>query len=91
MTPDQIAQLDLIIARISFYKAAAQVFQDCLNQEWPGGGDLVGIDKEVHTLLSFQCVVQVFGEFYLSKAINLELELNNKRRQFEETGKGLTK
>lgn len=88
MTTDQIAQLDLIIARISFYKSAAQLFQNFLNQEWPVipaaslTGKLISDDR---TLESFKRVLSGFGDFYFSKAIEAELELKRKRFEFEQT------
>jgi hypothetical protein len=66
MTPDQIAQLDLIIARISFYKSAAQLFQDFLNVEWPdfllNVGNVSAVEKDVRTIDSFKQVIHGFGE-----------------------------
>lgn len=89
MTSDQTAQLDLIIARISFYKSCAQLFQTFLNQDWPDieaiaiveGGKLL---KDARSLDSFKAVIQAFGEFYFSKAIDLELQLKEKRREFQQ-------
>jgi hypothetical protein len=86
MTTDQTAQLDLIIARIAFYKKCAQLFQAFLNQDWPdmGVGSLaVGtVAKDARSLDAFKQVVHGFGEFYFSKAIDLELELKRKRNEF---------
>jgi hypothetical protein len=97
MTKDQIAQIDLLIARIAFYKEAAKLFQSFLHQEWPDPlitqattYKMADVMKDVRAIDSFKQVIHSFGEFYFSKAIDLELDLRNKRRQFEETGKGLT-
>jgi hypothetical protein len=84
MTTDQTAQLQLLMARISFHRKMSEVYARFFNDDQLTDLNVEGVlhPSDALPYSSFHQVLQTFAEYHIATALRLSEELERKRQKF---------